>query len=128
MRFKLFFIFALALGSHSVLAHLFEQDHQSFALEYKELRVLLQKVKSRETAIKYKPAIEQQISSLRQNQFSGESSFAAMSENEQTIFVKKFQNNRFHCGEVTQVMAERQRILLHPDLANILRNLLNQIP
>lgn len=118
----------IVLGSHSVFASLFEQDRQSFALEYKELRMLLQKVKNEQTAIKYKPAIEQQISSLRQNQFSGEGSFTAMSESEQIMFVKKFQNNRFHCGEVTQVMAERQRILLHPDLANILRDLLNQIP
>ena len=51
-----------------------------------------------------------------------------MPKSQQELFVKKFQNNRYHCGEVTQVMQERQRILLHPDLSDILRDLLNQIP
>ena len=128
MRQKLFIVFLVVFGSHSVSAHLFEHDSQSFAKEYKELRVLLQKVTTEEAAIKHKPAIQMQISILKKNQFSGESSFAALSDNEQALFVKKFQNNRFHCGEVTQVMAEKQRILLHLDISKILRDVLSQIP
>lgn len=112
----------------SAQAHLPEENNSSFALEYKELRILLQKVVSAQTAATYKPAIKQQIDRLKQNQAAGEQTFSSMSESQQQLFVKKFQNNRFHCGEVTQVMQERQRILLHPDLSIILRELLNQIP
>ena len=111
-----------------VLARLLNQEEQSFALEYKELRILLQKVNNQQTAIKYRPAIEQQILHLQQNQLAGEGTFESLSESQQRLFVNKFQNNHLHCGEVTQVMAERRRILLHPELAKILRELLDQIP
>ena len=116
------------LNTDFVLARLLDKDEQSFALEYKELRILLQKVNNKQTAEKYKSAIERQILYLQRNQLKGEGTFESLPESQQQLFVKKFQNNRFHCGEVTQVMAERQRILLHPDLAKILRDLLDQIP
>jgi len=116
------------LHANYAFAHLADGDEQSFALEYKELRTLLQKVTSKETALNYKPAIEEQINYLKQTQQTGNHTFNAMSESQQYLFIKKFQNNRFHCGEVTEVMAERQRILLHPELSGILRDLLNQIP
>lgn len=109
-------------------AHLLEKNDSSFALEYKELRILLQKVVNEQTAVTYRSAIKQQIDKLKQNQITGEQTFSSLSESQQQLFVKKFQNNRFHCGEVTQVMQERQRILLHPDLSSILRELLDQIP
>lgn len=109
-------------------AHFLDESESSFALEYKELRLLLQKVNSEQSAINYKLEIKQQIDKLKQNQATGEQSFASMSKPQQQLFVKKFQNNRFHCGEVTQVMDERQRILLQPELSKILRDLLIQIP
>ena len=131
MKFNcpLAFIIAFCiLGVQSLNAHLLEESTSSFALEYRELRILLQKVDNEQAATTYKHAIKQQIERLKQNQATGEQSFASMSETEQQLFVKKFQNNRFHCGEVTQVMAERQRILLRPELSNILRDVLDEIP
>ena len=85
-------------------------------------------VKDRNTALIYKPAIQEQIEFLQMNQSTGEKAFSEMSKEEQTLFVKRFQNNRYHCGGVTQVMQERQRILLNPDMANVLGDLLHQIP
>ena len=116
------------LVAGKVNSHLLENSKASFAQEYKELRILLQNVTDEQTAIAHKSAIQEQINKLKLNQAAGEQSFAAMSELEQKLFIKKFQNNRYHCGEVTQVMEERQRILLHPDLSAILRDVLNQIP
>ena len=134
-KFKLVYVYAiliLAMGNlvqiSTATAHLLENSKTSFAQEYKELRLLLQKVTSEKTAITYKPEIQQQINRLKLNQATGEQSFSSMSKSQQKIFIQKFQNNRYHCGEVTQVMQERQRILLHPDLSAILRDLLNQIP
>lgn len=121
-------ITGLFVCAQTSYAHLLDESESSFALEYKELRLLLQKVNSQQSAINYKPEIKQQIDRLKQNQATGEQSFASMSKSQQQLFVKKFQNNRFHCGEVTQVMSERQRILLQPELSKILRELLVQIP
>ena len=109
-------------------AHLLEDNKSSFAQEYRELRILLQKVNTEQTAKTYRSAIQAQIDRLKQNQATGEQAFSSMPKSQQELFVKKFQNNRYHCGEVTQVMQERQRILLHPDLSDILRDLLSQIP
>ena len=124
----IFIVATSLLNLNLASANLTEEDEQSFALEYKELRILLQKVNNQQTAEKYKPAIKQQILQLQHNQFAGEVTYESLPKSEQQLFVKKFQNNRFHCGEVTQVMAERQRILLDPKLSNILRELLDQIP
>ena len=103
-------------------------EGQSYAQEYNTLRQLLENVTSTETAIAYKQAIEKQINILKDNQPSGAENFNAMSKEEKKFFIKKFQNNRFHCGEVTQVMTERQRILLDTNLAEILEETLSKIP
>ena len=116
------------IAAPAAYAHLLEDTNSSFAQEYRELRILLQKVNTEQTAKTYRAAIQEQITRLKQNQVTGEQAFSAMPKAQQELFVKKFQNNRYHCGEVTQVMQERQRILLHPDLSVILRDLLNQIP
>ena len=101
---------------------------QSYAQEYNNLRQLLEKVTSTESAIKYKQAIEYQIEVLNKNQHSGAENFNAMSPEEKKFFIQKFQNNRFHCGEVTQVMTEKQRILLDKKLYEILGETLSKIP
>ena len=101
---------------------------QSYAQEYNSLRQLLEKVTNTESAIKYKQAIEDQIEILNKNQHSGAENFNAMSKEEKKFFIKKFQNNRFHCGEVTQVMTEKQRILLDKNLHEILGETLSKIP
>ena len=114
--------------SHFAFAGLFPNEDQSFAQQYGKLAELLMEVKDRDTALMFKPAIQEQIEFLQANQISGEKAFSQMSEEEQTLFVKRFQNNRYHCGGVTQVMQERQRILLNPEMANVLGDLLEQIP
>ena len=103
-------------------------DRESFAKEYATLKTLLQKVKSEESAIFYKPQIQQELDRLKSSQISGDEEFSSLSEQEQKAFIKKFQNNQFHCGEVTQVMEERRRILLDPDLYKIIGSLVQKIP
>jgi hypothetical protein len=103
-------------------------DRESFAKEYATLKALLQKVRSKDSAKLYKPQIEQELDRLRSSQISGSEEFTSLSKNEKKEFIKKFQNNQFHCGEVTQVMEERRRILLNPELNEILGSLVQKIP
>lgn len=102
--------------------------NQSYAEEYGYLAKLLQQVQSRESAILYKPQIENELVKLKSSQMSGEHEFESLSISEQKAFIKKFQNNQFHCGAVTRVMEERRRILLDPDLSQVLSSLMNEIP
>ncbi len=118
-----------AVFAPPIQAHLFENSKESsFAIEYRQLALLLKEVVDQKSALQHKQAIEIQIENLKRNQISGEQAFDTMSDSQKNIFIKKFQSNRFHCGEVTQVMVERQRILLHPELSEVLRDLLEQIP
>ena len=103
-------------------------DEKSFAEKYRGLRILLQQVKTKEDAESLKPAIEEEISILSANQASGSAHFKSLSSEEKKLFIKKYQRNQFHCGEVTAVMNERRRIMLHPTLSGILRDTLNTIP
>ncbi len=103
-------------------------DRESFAKEYATLKSLLQKVKTKELAILYKPQIQQELDRLKSSQISGGEEFSRLSEHEQQVFIKKYQNNHFHCGEVTQVMKERRRILLDPHLFKIIGPLVQNIP
>ena len=116
------------VGSTISLASMLTGPGESYAQEYENLKVLLQKVQSKKTALQYKQDIEKQIEYLNKNQKSGAENFNALSKEDKKFFIKKFQNNRYHCGEVTQVMNERQRILLNPELANILKDTLINIP
>ncbi len=127
LTFILFGILSIICTTYSY-ASLFPETSQSYAQQYKQLRILLQKVDSTESAIDNKGAIENQIRILNSNQTSGSEYFNTLSSEDKKLFIKKFQNNRFHCGEVTEVMVERQRILLNSDLANILRDTLSEIP
>ena len=102
--------------------------NQSFAQQYSELADLLSKVEDKQTALDYRSKIQQQIDLLANSQSSGEAEFNQLSKQEQRLFIKRFQNNRYHCGSVTQVMQERQRILLDPELAELLQGLLIKIP
>lgn len=105
-----------------------EDSESSFAEKYKDLRILLQKVTSVELANRYKGRIDQEIDLLRKNQTTSSVDFKSLSKQEKKLFIKKFQQNRFHCGEVTGVANERRRIMLQPELANILRESLDRIP
>ncbi len=101
---------------------------QSFAEEYGHLRKLLSQVQSRESALAYKSQITAELDRLKSSQVNGGQAFAALSADEQQMFIRKFQNNQFHCGEVTQVMEERRRILLDPDLSEVLGTVIKDIP
>lgn len=118
----------LSLVSNASFASLFSDPEQSYAEEYKQLRILLENVKDIDTALLHKSAIEREIQILNQNQVAGGKHFDLLSEQEQKVFVKRFQQNRFHCGEVTQVMEQRRRILFMPELSEILADTLANIP
>ncbi len=117
----------LASASHLPASSFLESDN-SFAEEYKNLRVLLNKVQDKDTALLHKQAIEKEIQYLSQNHQSGEDQFNSLSADEKKLFIKKFQKNRYHCGNVTRVMEERKRILFDPELAIILSDTLSRIP
>jgi hypothetical protein len=118
-----FFAFPVA----SISGEKFSSEKESFAQEYKTLKELLQKVKSKDSAVLYKSQIEQELARLKSSQISGDE-FNTLSDEDKKKFIEKFQNNRFHCGEVTQVMEEKRRILLDPDLNQILGSLVQSIP
>jgi hypothetical protein len=125
----LYFILFLCLTSTTnLLASAFPESDNSFAEEYKKLRILLEKVQDKNTALLHKQAIENEIQHLNQNHQSGADKFNSLSPQEKKLFVKKFQKNRFHCGDVTQVMVEKKRILFNPELSIILRDTLSRIP
>ena len=127
-NFKTLLYLYLTLISSVLLSTSHAEATKSYAEEYKPLRLLLEQVTNRETALKLKPKIEDQVIYLNSTQSSGSQLFESLSASEKKLFIKRFQNNRFHCSEVTSVMNERRRILLNPDLSFVLRDTLNQIP
>ena len=125
----LYFIFLSFITiSTNLSASSFLDSEKSFAEEYKNLRILLEKVQDKDSALLHKQAIEDEIQLLNQNHRSGADQFKLLSDHEKNLFVKKFQKNRYHCGDVTQVMVERKRILFNPELSSILRDTLSRIP
>ncbi len=106
----------------------FPDQIKSFAEEYKTLRLLLEEVTNTDTALAQKSAIENEILRLKQTQSSGSEIFHSLSDADKKLFVKRFQQNRLHCSEVTQVMHETRRILLNPKLSEILADTLTHIP
>ena len=127
---KLFVILFLSFVAvnHVYATPQFLQSEQSYAEEYRDLRKLLERVKDTESALLHRNAIEKEILRLRQIQPSGGQYFKSLSNDDKKQFIKRFQMNRFHCGEVTQVMEERRRILFDPKLYEILADTLAQIP
>jgi hypothetical protein len=121
-------LFFCLSSTSSLFAASFLDTDNSFAEEYKNLRILLEKVQDKDTALLHKHAIQNEIQYLNQNHQSGADQFNALSPQEKKLFVKRFQKNRYHCGDVTQVMVERKRILFNPELSIILRATLAQIP
>jgi hypothetical protein len=116
------------VSTASLSAASFLETDNSFAEEYKNLRILLEKVQDKGTALLLKQAIEIEIQHLNQTHQSGSDQFNSLSPEEKKLFVKKFQKNRYHCGDVTRVMVERKRILFNPELSIILRDVLSKIP
>lgn len=129
MKFYLLFVLASLLIALEVHAGgSVGVQGESFAEEYAHLRELLVRVRTQESAITYKSQIAEELDRLNASQINGGQAFDALSAEEQHAFINKFQNNQFHCGEVTQVMEERRRILLDPDLREVLGSLVKDIP
>ncbi len=114
--------------SHSDASPLKQHPQNSFAEQYSELAILLVKVRDTHSALAHKPMIESEIKLLQRNQSSGREFFDSLSDKDKKLFIRRFQNNRFHCSEVTQVMRERRRILLDPVLSEVLGETLANIP
>jgi len=101
-------------------------DKDSFAKEYARLGLLLEKVHDKQTAIRYKPKIKSELDRIKA--VTGKfSNYESLSSVEKKIFVKKFQNNNLHCGYVTKVADERNRLLLNKEAKNELGSLLDQL-
>lgn len=101
-------------------------DKESFAQEYAQLGLLLEKVQDKQTARLYKPQIIKELSRIKSS-VGEQSDFENLSPIEKKIFVKKFQNNNLHCGYVTKVVDERNRLLLNKEAKNELGDLLDQL-
>ena len=127
--FKIFIVFFILFSVWPLYAGEYSfSDKDSFAKEYATLKTLLQKVKSKDSAKLYKSQIEQELVRLKSSQLISGKKFVELNQEEKKQFIKKFQNNHFHCGEVTQVMEERKRILLNPELYEILGPLVQNLP
>jgi len=98
---------------------------ESFAQEYAPLGMLLEKVKDKQTAIHYKPQIIKELNRIKSS--VDQRDFDILSPEEKTLFIKKFQNNNLHCGYVTKVADERNRLLLNKEAKNELGGLLDQL-
>ena len=101
-------------------------DKESFTQEYAQLGLLLEKVQDKQTARLYKPQIIKELSRIKSS-VGEQSDFENLSPIEKKIFVKKFQNNNLHCGYVTKVVDERNRLLLNKEAKNELGDLLDQL-
>ncbi len=101
-------------------------EKESFAQEYAQLGLLLEKVQDKQTARLYKPKIIKELDRIRSS-VGIQSDYKNLSPIEKKIFVKKFQNNNLHCGYVTKVVDERNRLLLNKEVKNELGDLLDQL-
>lgn len=101
-------------------------DKESFAQEYAQLGLLLEKVQDKQTASFYKPQIIKELGRIKSN-VGEQSDFEALSPEGKKLFIKKFQNNNLHCGYVTKVADERNRLLLNIEAKNELGDLLDEL-
>jgi len=120
------FILMLFMSAALVAGENVITDKQSFAQEYDELGQILEKIQDKESAILYKPEIIQELDRIKSS-VGKQSDYESLSDKEKKIFVKKFQNNNLHCGYVTKVLVERNRLLLNKEAKAELGDLLNQL-
>ena len=111
----------LVFGGENIIT-----DKESFAQEYAQLGLLLEKVQDKQTARLYKPHIIKELDRIKSS-VGEQSDFENLSPIEKKLFVKKFQNNNLHCGYVTKVVDERNRLLLNKEAKNELGSLLDQL-
>jgi|GEM_PF-2070420 len=121
------FIFAALLPFSLVLAgENTVTEKKSFAQEYNHLGQLLEKIQDRDTAIHYKSDIIKELGRIKAS-IGKQSDYDSLTDEEKKVFVKKFQNNNLHCGYVTKVMNERNRLLLNKEVKSELGELLDQL-
>ncbi len=121
------FIFQVLLSmSVSSAGEIIPTEKESFAQEYEYLGVLLEKIRNKESAILYKPQILTELARI-QSSIGKQSDYESLTPLEKKLFVSKFQNNNLHCGYVTKVMDERNRLLLNKEIKNELGDILDQL-
>ncbi len=128
MKYFILLLLMYLLVSPAYTGSYVAREGESFAMEYAELAELLSKVNDRQSAIIYKSQISEELERIKNLQPINGENFQSLSQQEQQAFIKKFQNNRFHCGEVTKVMQERNRIFLNAETRSELGLLLSEIP
>jgi len=124
VKFISILLLVLSLTTHA--GEIIDTDKQSFAQEYAQLGVLLEKVQDKNTARLYKSEIIKELDRI-QLSVGKQSDYESLSPIEKKLFIKKFQNNNLHCGYVTKVMDERNRILLNKEAKNELGELLDKL-
>ena len=121
------FIFQVLLSmSVSSAGEIIPTEKESFAQEYEYLGILLEKIRNKESAILYKPKILTELARI-QSSIGKQSDYESLTPLEKKLFVSKFQNNNLHCGYVTKVMDERNRLLLNKEIKNELGDILDQL-
>lgn len=101
-------------------------DKESFAQEYAQLGLILEKIQDEATARLYKPQLIRELKRIKIS-VGEQSNYEALSSEDKKLFIKKFQNNNLHCGYVTKVANERNRLLLNKGAKNELGELLGQL-
>lgn len=99
---------------------------ESFAQEYAKLGLILEKIQDQETARLYKSEVIKELDRIRLSvdEFSN---YESLSPEKKKLFVSKFQNNNLHCGYVTKVANERNRLLLNKSIKNEMGNVLDRL-
>ena len=99
---------------------------ESFAQEYAKLGLILEKIQDQETARLYKSEVIKELDRIRLSvdEFRN---YESLSPEKKKLFVSKFQNNNLHCGYVTKVANERNRLLLNKSIKNEMGNVLDRL-
>ena len=124
--FKYILIVPLVFSSLVLAGENIVTDKESFAQEYAKLGLLLEKIQDEKTARLYKPQVIKELDRIKLS-VGEQSNYEALSPEEKKSFIKKFQNNNLHCGYVTKVANERNRLLLNKDVKREMGELLNRL-
>ena len=119
-------VLLLVLPSLVVAGERIATDQESFAQEYAQLGLILEKIQDETTARLYKPQVIKELDRIRLS-VGEHGDYETLSPQEKKLFIKKFQNNNRHCGYVTKVANERNRLLLNKGAKNEMGELLDRL-
>ena len=119
-------VLLLAFCSLVVAGENIVTDKVSFAQEYAQLGLILEKIQDETTAKLYKPLVIKELDRIRLS-VGEQSNYETLSPQEKKLFIRKFQNNNLHCGYVTKVANERNRLLLNKGAKNEMGELLDRL-